>query len=162
MKGLYIVIGLLVFILNSNPASAWSYWYYTPIPYYGPVQTQYMTVPGLFMYNQVPYGQFQAWDMTFPMPSSAIHVEQMQFPTEYRFRVYPGNQRLQDIEISFEEGALVVRNEVQPHPRQEGPHFMQQFGGSTQWMLLPVDANMDAMRWSINNGALEIIIPKLR
>lgn len=161
MKGLIITAGLLVAMLNSTQASAWSYWYYNSLPYYGPAQSQYMTIPGPYTYNHTPYGQFLAWNMAFPMPSSGIHMEQMQFPTEYRFRIYPGNQQLQDIEISIEDGALVVRNEVQPNLMQKFPHNVQQFGGSTQWMLLPVDADMKAMRWSIQNGALDIILPKL-
>ena len=162
MKRFCIVIGLLIFILIGNPAGAWSYWYYTPIPY-KPVQTSYMTMPGLFLYSQVPSGQIQTWNMSLPMPSSGIHVEQVQFPALYRFRVYPGNQRLQDIQISIEGGALVVRNEVRPsHGQgQDSPYMMPQFGGFTQWMLLP-DANVNTMSWYVNNGVLEIIIPKLR
>jgi len=33
-------------------------------------------------------------------------------------------------------------------------------GGFTQWMLVPEDANVGMMHWSVNNGVLEISIPK--
>lgn len=142
MKHLCIVIILLTFLLNTNTAAAWSYWYYTPIP----------------------YGQIQTWNINSPAPLSGIYVEQMQLPAVYRFRFYPGNQRLQNIRISIKRGALVVRSEGRSfyRPRGGGSYFMPQYGGFIQWVLLPADANMAMMNWSVNNGVLEIIIPRLR
>ena len=162
MKTLITVIGLLVFILNSSAASAWTHWYYAPNPY-GPAQAPYANTTGLYMYNQLPTGQFQSWSMNFPILPSGIYVEQIQFPTEYLFRIYPGNHRLQDIHITLEEGALVVRNKMQSLNQygQSDPYMMKPpTGGFTQWMLLPEDAIVGMMHWSVNNGVLEISIPK--
>ena len=137
-----------------------------PMVLYRPVQPRDVTVPGLSLYSQIPYGQALAWNMRLPSLSSGIYVEHWELPTRYRFRLHPGNQRLQDIQFSVEGGVLVIRSQARPWYRQRGGEggyqAMWQFGDFIQWMSLPADADVNAIRWSVNDGVMEIFIPKRR
>lgn len=142
MKGLSIASILFIVSLIINTDEAWAHWHYPPMP----------------------YGHVLTWNMHLPAPSSGIYVQQTDLTDAYRFRIYPGGQRLRDIRISIERGALVVRSEVRSlsKPGEVGPNIVQQSGAFIQWVLLPADANMNAMTWSVNDGVLQIILPKSR
>jgi hypothetical protein len=84
---------------------------------------------------------------------SGLYVEQAQSPAGYQVRVYSGQPAAQDIRIGAEGGALVVR-------RVSAGWGGQQAGWMTQWVALPADANLAAMRMRRGNGVLEIFIPR--
>lgn len=161
-----IAFGLLFPV---TPATAWWHWYYQDIPY--------LPVPGMWFYQNLPqapaFGQsqprlwnFQAvpsgstsmWASTFPM--STLFVEQSQSQAGYSIRVYTGQPGTQDIEIGLEGRALFIRRSEHSRAFPGARLPIQQSEWTTQWVSLPADANLGALRMSRGSGLIEIFVPR--
>jgi len=154
--------------VQSAPTAAWYQWYYQDMPV-GPI-------PGLWNYQNVPYqvpgtnpflGQTPPWlqfyrpDLfrwwTMPSMSSGISVEQDQSPLGYHIRVYVPGGHSDNLRIGLESGAIVISSS-----EQAAAHRPLQMGWSSQWVTLPADANLAAMKMSRGEAGVEIFVPRLR
>ena len=101
------------------------------------------------------------WSST--IPTAGLYVEQSQSPAGYNVRVYSGHPTAEDVTITVEGGALVIRRGSSASSSLSGGS-MQTFrtGWSTQLVALPADANVAAMRMQRGNGVLDIFIPRAR
>jgi HSP20 family protein len=69
-----------------------------------------------------------------------------------------------DIEISMQDGTLVVRGEKRFERQQEGDSYFfseREYGAFQRSFRLPVDANTDAVTADFTNGVLTVTIPKV-
>ena len=97
-----------------------------------------------------------------PGVSAAFYVEQRHWPTGYGIRLHLPKNRTTDIDISVDGTSLVIRSKAgtQVAPRGPmGPVFMQ-FGGFSQQLTLPLNADTSKMKVNNHYGTIEIFIPK--
>jgi hypothetical protein len=159
----------LCLLLPAASASAWWQWFYQDIPY--------APVPGMWLYQNIPQsgvpGQIQPWFWQYQSlptgpptmwtsgtPMSSLFIEQSQSPMGYGIRIHTGGPGTQDIQVGLEGRALVIRKRETTGTVPGVPIQMQQSGWSTQWVSLPGDANLAAMRMSRGNGLVEIFVPR--
>jgi hypothetical protein len=172
------------FAFEANPAAAWMQWYRQDVPF-GPA-------PGFWLYQNIPQGptlglpllwfyqtpalvqgqplfwQYQSfpqglttmWSST--IPTSGLYVEQFQSPVGYSVRVYTGHPTAEDVGITVEGGALVIRRIPSTETHSRGPMQAFHSSWSTQFVALPADANIAAMRMQRGNGMVGIFIPRAR
>ena len=163
-----IALGVL---FPAASATAWWQWYHQDIPY--------APIPGIWFYQNIPQdprpGQMRPWIWQYQtapagqtsmrsstMPMSSLFVEQSHTPMGYTIRVHTGRPGTQDIEVGLEGHALVIKQREMTQTAPGMPMQMQQSGWSTQWVSLPADANVAAMRMSRGNGVVEIFVPRVR
>lgn len=94
--------------------------------------------------------------------SAAFYIEQRQWPTGYGIRLFVPDRRTADILVSVKGSSLHIRSEQaeQLAPMgTPGPAFMQ-FGSFSQWLSLPLDANMSQMKLTSQEGVINIFIPR--
>ncbi len=161
-----IALGVLI---PTASATAWWQWLHQDLPY--------APGPGLWLYQNIPQGsapgQMQPWfwrSQSMPtgptgiwsstMPMSSLFVEQSHTPLGYAIRVRTGHPGTQDIDIGLEGHALVIKKRAMAQNAPGIPMQMQQSGWSTQWVSLPADANVSALRISRGNGVVEIFVPR--
>lgn len=152
-------------------ATAWWQWFHQDIPN-GPAR-------GIWFYQNVPHvaapGQIQPWFWHFqsvptgptttwssPMPTNSLFVEQSHSPMGYTVRVRTGYPGTRDIEVGVEGHALVIKRREMTQTAPGMPMQMQHSGWSTQWVSLPADANIAALRMSRGNSLVEIFVPRVR
>jgi len=163
-----IALGVLV---PTASATAWWQWFHQDIPF--------APVPGMWFYQNAPQsvapGQTQPWFWHYQtppagpatmwssmMPVNSLFVEQSHSPLGYTIRVRTGQPGTTDIEVGMEGHALVIKKRQLQQGTPGSPLQMQQAGWSTQWVSLPADANVSAMRMSRGNGLVEIFVPRAR
>ena len=161
-----IALGLF---FPATSAIAWWQWFHQDVPY--------APGPGFWFYQMIPQvaapgraarqgQQFQSfttgpagiWSTSIPM--SSLFVEQTPSPMGYTVRVYTDYPRTQDIEIGVEGRTLVIKKREMARIPPGMPMQMRQTGWSTQWVSLPADANVAALRMSRGNGIVEVFIPR--
>lgn len=152
-------------------ASAWWQWFHQHIPC--------SPGPGIWFYQEIPHGaaptrlrpqtqRFQSFSTgptstwSTAMPMSSLFLEQLHTPMGYTIRVRTGNPGAQDLEIGLEGHALVIKKRDMTQTALGMPIQMQQSGWSTQWVSLPADANLAALRMARGNGMVEIFVPRTR
>ena len=133
------------FVVQAAPAAAWYQWYYQETP----------TVPG-----PAPCGAMHSYWWSMPSNLGGVFVAQGQSPTGYHIRVYTPGGSPGSLAIGVEAGALVVRSGSQA--ASAGPFPTQQSTWSAQWVRLPADANLAAMRMARNAAGVEIFVPRFR
>jgi hypothetical protein len=133
------------FAVQAAPAAAWYQWYYQEIPI-GP--------------GPAPYGAMYSNGWPMPNNLSGVFVAQGQSPAGYHIRVYTPGGSPGSVAIGVEVGAVVVRSGAQA--ASAGPFPSQQSTWSAQWVRLPADANLAAMRMSRNPAGVEIFVPRFR
>ena len=155
--------------LQAAPAGAWWQWYQQEVPY--------APVPAFWFYQNIPqvpaFGQTQPWlwyyqtpgagsasMWTIPGPLSSLHVEQTQTPLGYYVRVNTGQQGLREVDVNVAGNVLVIRSRSVVDTGI--PLQMQQAGWMTQWLSLPADTDLAAMRMQRGDGVIEIFIPRIR
>jgi hypothetical protein len=131
------------FAVQAAPAAAWYQWYYQALP----------TAPGL-----APYGAMQSNWWFMPNSLSGVFVAQGQSPAGYHIRVYAPHGSSGSLTIGVEAGVVVVRSGAQT--ASAGPFPSAQSTWSAQWLRLPADANLAAMRMSRNAAGVEIFVPR--
>jgi hypothetical protein len=164
----FIALGVL---FPAASATAWWQWYHQDIPY-APWSGMWWfqnapqgVVPGRmqpwsWQYQSVPDGPTSMWSSTTPI--SSLFVAQSHTPMGYRIRVHTGRPGTQDIEVGLEGHALVIKKREMSHTSPGTPIQIQQTGWSTQWVSLPADANVTALRITRGNGLVEIFVPRVR
>jgi HSP20 family molecular chaperone IbpA len=96
--------------------------------------------------------------------SAAFYVEQKQWPAGYGIRLYLPDRRTADIHVIVEGNSLLIHSEGHEQLAPEGafgPVFVQ-FGGFSQRLTLPLDADIGRMKLASRSGAIEIFIPRRR
>jgi hypothetical protein len=83
----------------------------------------------------------------------------------YTLRVYTAPRRPQDIEVSVDQGALVlrgVRSEQTDYRRQGGYSYRRSFSSYNRRVQLPQDADPSRMVRTDGDGFIDILIPKVQ
>lgn len=158
-------------LFPATSAVAWWQWFHQDVPngpkpgiwFYQNIPT--MTAPGqiqpwFWHYQSVPTGPTTIWSS--PMPMDSLFVEQSHSPQGVTIRVRSGYPGTQEINVGVEGHILVIKKrqiaQIEPGARMQIPHS----GWSTQWMSLPADANVAALRISRGDGLVEIFVPRVR
>jgi len=155
---------------QSAPTAAWYQWYKQDVPF--------SSAPNFLFYQSIPYGipgtgpllrqnspwfwsyqpgLFYYW--TMPGVPNATYVEQTQSPSGYHIRVHAPSWQLDSLQIGVEAGAIVIGSNVRT--TASSPLQAQRMGWSTQWVTLPADANLAAMRMSWSETGIEIYVPRI-
>lgn len=112
--------------------------------------------------SRVPYPP-RGWQPG-PVVASAFHIEWRQWPAGYAIQLYLPDRRTADVQISVEGHHLRIYSVGEKRLTAgggKGPVLMQ-FGGFSQWVALPPDADMGRMKLASNGGTIRIFIPKRR
>ena len=172
--------------IQSASATAWTQWYSQGMPYapapniwfyqyiptapaFGPAQPWrwlYQTPtadPGglqFWQFQSTPYQPTTIWSST--MSASGLYLEQNETPVGYMIRVRTGQNPAPAVDISVQDGFLMIRNRSVTGPGGGIPLQMRQTSWTTQWISLPEDANVAAMKIKPGAGVVDIFIPRFR
>jgi hypothetical protein len=138
MHGTSTYLGALVLLLMAGAASADGR--YGPLPY-------------------DPAGRPGGTALT-----ASLHVQQWQWPAGYGIRLYLPARGTPDIRVAVEGQRIRIHSQAAQRAAPQGlpgPLFMQ-FGGVSQTLTLPPDADMRRMRVGTRDGLIEIFIPRRR
>jgi hypothetical protein len=116
--------------------------------------------PVSWQYQWFPQGLASMWTTTLPM--TGLYVEQSQSPFGYSVRVSTGHHAAEDVSITVEGGALVIRRSLADGTHAGGPKQTIRSSWFTQLVALPADANFAAMQMQRGNGIVDIYIPRVR
>lgn len=171
--------------LQTAAAAAWMQWYtqdasYAPVPrmwFYQnipevptfgpghPWQGHYLAPlhgwggPQFWQYQSVPLGTTTLWSST--MRTGGLYVQQNETPTGYVIHAYTGRPGAPAVDISAQGGFLTIRSHSMADAGGGGvPMQMQRDGWTAQWISLPGDANVAAMRIQRGDGVVGIFIPR--
>ncbi|MFM1892160.1 MAG: Hsp20/alpha crystallin family [Pseudomonadota bacterium] len=119
-------------------------------------------------------GTVFAWGPLAPMPgtlqpwpggatlAAGFYVQQQQWPGGYGIRVYAPGRRTADVQVGVAGRTLLIRSQGgqrQAPLGRGGPVFMQ-YGGFSQVLALPADADLQRMQISSRDGVIEIFVPQ--
>lgn len=154
------ITALLAFglLFQAPVANAWWQWYQQDLPYtLGPGWWFYQTAP-----QQWGPGAMNAPWLQYALPSQApmswwnsqtagsgLNVQQSQSTAGYLVRIQSATQAKPTLGVDGQ--TLLIRSQGNA-----------QSGWSAQWVSLPADANIAAMRVSRSPGLLELFIPRRR
>jgi HSP20 family protein len=71
--------------------------------------------------------------------------------------------RKEDIELTIENGYLVIKAERKEEKEEKGKGYLRQerkYGGVYRRISLPAEVKVDEIKASYNNGILEVTLPK--
>ena len=144
MKRILFALGCSAFLVTAAPAQTSGY------PSQG--------YPG--------YGGYMPYAPPAPQVGrGGIHFEKGKTDDAYTLRVYTGRRRPQDIEVTTNQGYLVlrsVRSEQTDYRRQGGYSYSRSFSRFFRTLPLPQDALPEQMTRTDGEGVIDIVIPKQR
>lgn len=131
-------LGLLLGVAWAHPGIAWWGGPYSPWPGYGAPAPWFLT---------------QTW--------SGLAVEQQATPQGYAIRIHTGSQRPEDVQLGVSNGQLLIRSGAGQfsQPPASGMSFWQ-FGGYSQWIALPADADWGRMTIAAQGPLIEVFVPR--
>lgn len=168
--------------IQAAPAAAWMQWYSQHIPY--------APMPGMWFYQHIPgipsFSPGQAWLWQYQLPAaglgspqlqqypytpsgptttwysttstSGITLEQNETPAGYMIRLLTASTGVPAVDITAQGGFLIIRSGSAAGAGGDMP--IRQTGWTTQWISLPVDADIATTRMQQGNGIIEIFIPR--
>ena len=135
------IFSVLLILSAMHNATAWSSW---------STWSQYPQVPQ----------QYQQWSSNSQL-STGFQIQHFAAPDGYHIRIASTGQNADQININV-EGKRVTISSRQVQRDRSGRVRMTQSGHFSQWIALPMDADMQSMRRRQSPGMTEIFVPRLR
>ncbi len=131
-------MGLLLGLAWAHPATAWWGGPYNPWTGYA---------------GAAPWTLVQGW--------SGLAVEQQPTPQGYLIRIHTGNQGPGDVQLGVSNGQLLVHSGGGQISQPPGSAMsFWQFGGYSQWIGLPADADWGRMGINTQGSLIEVWVPR--
>ncbi len=141
MKKPPLIFGILLTLCVMHNATAWSSW---------STWSQYPQAPQ----------NYQQWHSNSQI-STGFQIQHFSAPDGYYIRIASKGQNTNQINIDV-EGRRITISSRQVQQDQSGRVRMMQSGNFSQWIALPMDADMQSMRRRQSPGMIEIFVPRLR
>jgi HSP20 family molecular chaperone IbpA len=135
MKKSSLIFSMLLILSAMHNATGWSSW---------------------SQYPQVPHNS--------PL-STGFQIEHFSAPDGYHIRIASMRQNASQINLNVEGRRITISSRQVQQKQQQGGSGrvrMMQSGHFSQWIDLPMDADMQSMRRRQNPGIIEIFIPRIR
>jgi HSP20 family molecular chaperone IbpA len=135
MKKSFLIFSMLLILSSMHNATAWSSW---------------------SQYSQVPHNS--------PL-STGFQIEHFSAPDGYHIRIASMGRNADQINMDVEGRRITISSRQVQQKQQQGGSGrvrMMQSGHFSQWIELPMDADMQSMRRRQNPGIIEIFIPRIR
>ena len=114
-------------------------------------------------YGPYPYA-FQQWH-SGPQFTTGFQIQQYSAPDGYHIHIASKGRSIDEINIRVEGRSFAIssqRGQEQQRQDQSGRVRMMQSGSFSQWIALPMDADMQSMRRRQSPGMIEIFVPRFR
>jgi len=145
MKKSSLIFSMLLILSAVNNATAWSSW---------STWSQYPQTPQ----------NYQQWHSSSQI-STGFQIQHFSAPDGYYIRIASKGQNTNQINIDVEGRRITISSrKVQQKQKQDGSGRVRilQSGNFSQWIALPMDADMQSMRRRQSPGMIEIFVPRLR
>jgi HSP20 family molecular chaperone IbpA len=136
-----LIFSVLLILSAMHNATAWSSW---------STWSQYPQVPQ----------KYQQWSSNSQL-STGFQIQHFAAPDGYHIRIASTGQNADQININV-EGKRITISSRQAQRDRSGRVRMTQSGHFSQWITLPMDADMQSMRRRQSPGMIEIFVPRLR
>lgn len=141
MNKSHLIFGMLLTLSAMHNATAWSSW---------STWSQYPNSPQ----------SYQQWHSNSQI-STGFQIQHFSAPDGYHIRIASMGQNADQINLHV-EGRRIVISSRQIQQDQSGRARMMQSGNFSQWITLPMDADMQSIRRRESPGMIEIFVPRIR
>jgi len=136
-----LIFSMLLALSAMHNATAWSSW------------------SSWSQYPQSPR-DYQQWHSNSQI-STGFQIQQFSAPDGYHIRIVSMGQNADQINLHV-EGRRISISSRQVQQDQSGRVRMKQSGDFSQWIALPMDADMQLLRRRESPGMTEIFVPRIR
>ena len=136
-----LIFSMLLALSAMHNATAWSSW------------------SSWSQYPQSPRN-YQQWHSNSQI-STGFQIQQFSAPDGYHIRIDSMGQNADRINLHV-EGRRITISSRRVQQDQSGRVRMMQSGDFSQWITLPMDADMQSMRRRQSPGMIEIFVPRIR
>ncbi len=141
MKKSSLIFSMLLILSAMHNATAWSSW---------SSWSQYPHVPQ----------NYQQWNSNSQL-STGFQIQHFSALDGYHIRIASMGRNADQINMDV-EGRRITISSLKVQQDQSGGVRIMQSGHFSQWIELPMDADMQSMRRRQNPGIIEIFIPRIR
>jgi HSP20 family molecular chaperone IbpA len=141
MKKSFLIVSTLLILSAMHNATAWSSW---------STWSQYPQAPQ----------NYQQWNSNSQL-SSGFQIQHFSGLDGYHIRIASMGRNADQINIQVEGKHITISSNKIQHDRSGGVRIMQS-GHFSQWIALPMDADMQMLRRRESPGRIEIFVPRLR
>lgn len=141
MKKISLILGMLLVLSAMHNATAWTSW------------------SSWSQYPQTPQSH-QQWSSSSRI-SSGFQIQHFSAPDGYHIQIATMGINSDQINLNVEGNRITISSH-QLQQDQSGRVRIMQSGNFSQWIALPMDADMQSMRRRQSPGMIEIFIPRLR
>lgn len=141
MNKIPLIFSMLLTLFAMHNATAWSSW-------------------SIWSQNPQSPQNYQQWHSSSQI-STGFQIQNFSAPDGYHIRIASMAQNSGQITLHV-EGRRITVSSHQVQRDQSGREWMAQSGGFSQWIDLPMDADMQSMRRREEPGMIEIFIPRIR
>ena len=136
-----LIFSMLLALSAMHNATAWSSW---------STWSQYPQSPQ----------SYQQWHSNSQI-STGFQIQHFSAADGYHIRIDSMGQNAERINLHVEGRRITISSrQVQQH--QSGRVRMMQSGNFSQWIALPMDADMQSIRRRQSPGVIEIFVPRIR
>lgn len=141
MKKSYLIFSTLLILSAMHNATAWSSW---------------------SSWSQYPQGpqNYQQWNSNSQL-SSGFQIQHFSALDGYHIRIASMGRNADQINIQV-EGRRITISSLKVQQDHSGRVRIMQSGHFSQWIDLPMDADMQSMRRRQSPGMIEIFVPRIR
>ncbi|MEA3303975.1 MAG: Hsp20/alpha crystallin family protein [Pseudomonadota bacterium] len=141
MKKSYLIFSTLLILSAMHNATAWSSW---------------------SSWSQYPQGpqNYQQWNSNSQL-SSGFQIQHFSALDGYHIRIASMGRNADQINIQV-EGRRITISSLKVQQDHSGGVRIMQSGHFSQWIDLPMDADMQSMRRRQSLGMIEIFVPRIR
>ena len=141
MKKSSLLVSMLLILSAMHNATAWSSW---------STWSQYPQAPQ----------NYQQWSSNSQL-STGFQIQHFSAPDGYHIRIASMVRNADQVNIHV-EGRRITISSLNVQQDQSGGVRLMQSGHFSQWIDLPMDADMQSMRRRQNPGMIEIFVPRIR
>lgn len=141
MKKLTLIISMLIILSVMHNATAWTSW---------------------SSWSQLPQGsqEYQQWNSSSQL-SNGFQIQHFSALDGYHIRIASMGRNVDQINILV-EGRRITISSLKVQQDQSRGVRIRQSGHFSQWIDLPMDANMQLLRRRQSPGMIEIYVPRIR
>ena len=141
MKKTVLIVSMLLILFAMNNATAWSSW---------------------SSWSQYPQASqnYQQWSSNSQL-SSGFQIQHFSALDGYHIRIASMDRNAGQVNIQIQGRRITISNNQIQHDRSGGVRVMQS-GYFSQWIDLPMDADLQSMRRRESPGVIEIFVPRIR